>query len=476
MLPDLRPRVDGCSTASPRAARRPRARPRARRLPRRPAAGRRRHRGRRLRPDVPRRARARPRDLRGRRGARPRRRPRRGRRGARRACSRLRRAPGGARLAPRAPRSSAASRTRSTARSPPGPTASTRCCARRRTPVPRALVTGCAGFIGSHLTEALLADGHEVVGVDCFSDNYPAAEKLANLARVRATRALRAAPVDLASATSRACSTAATSSSTSPPSRACARAGGAASTASSTTTSRRRSGCSRRCASAPGTRLVYASSSSVYGESERLPTREDAPPRPLSPYGVTKLAGEQLCRVYHVNHGVDTVALRFFTVYGPRQRPDMAFRRFCEAAARGGRSSCSATAARAATSPTSPTSSTRSARPPRRRAPAAAPTTSAAARRSASTPRSSSWPRSPAARSTCAAPSRESGDVLHTAADIGRARAELGFAPVDDGSREGLRAEYEWVVERARAGPRARRGQGRLDAGELDPGGLISGT
>ena len=87
----------------------------------------------------------------------------------------------------------------------------------------------------------------------------------------------------------------------------------------------------------PGLRLVYASSSSVYGESEQLPTREDAPPRPLSPYGVTKLAGEQLCRVYHVNHGVDTVALRFFTVYGPRQRPDMAFRRFCEAAARGGR-------------------------------------------------------------------------------------------------------------------------------------------
>jgi UDP-glucuronate 4-epimerase len=86
---------------------------------------------------------------------------------------------------------------------------------------------------------------------------------------------------------------------------------------------------------APGTRVVYASSSSVYGESERLPTPEHAPPQPRSPYGVTKLAAEQLCRVYHANHGVDAVVLRFFTVYGPRQRPDMAFRRFCEAAARG---------------------------------------------------------------------------------------------------------------------------------------------
>jgi nucleoside-diphosphate-sugar epimerase len=71
--------------------------------------------------------------------------------------------------------------------------------------------------------------------------------------------------------------------------------------------------------------------------SPRSCRREDAPPRPLPPYGVTKLAGEQPCRVYHVNHGHDTVALRFFTVYGPRQRPDMAFCRFCEAAARDSR-------------------------------------------------------------------------------------------------------------------------------------------
>ena len=202
----------------------------------------------------------------------------------------------------------------------------------------RALVTGCAGFIGSHLTEALLADGHEVVGVDCFNDNYPAAEKLANLAHgARARRASSCAPVDLASADVErlldGCDVVF---------HLAAEPGVRSSWGQRfdrfvhnnvEATQRLLEAVRER----PGPRFVYASSSSVYGDSERLPTREDAPPRPLSPYGVTKLAGEQLCRVYHVNHGVDTVALRFFTVYGPRQRPDMAFRRFCEAAARGGR-------------------------------------------------------------------------------------------------------------------------------------------
>ncbi|MGE3842926.1 MAG: NAD-dependent epimerase/dehydratase family protein, partial [Vicinamibacterales bacterium] len=78
-------------------------------------------------------------------------------------------------------------------------------------------------------------------------------------------------------------------------------------------------------------RLVYASSSSVYGDEAAIPMREDALPRPVSPYGVTKLAAEQLCHLYHVNYGVPAVSMRYFTVYGPRQRPDMAFRRFFEA-------------------------------------------------------------------------------------------------------------------------------------------------
>jgi UDP-glucose 4-epimerase len=82
-------------------------------------------------------------------------------------------------------------------------------------------------------------------------------------------------------------------------------------------------------------RIVYASSSSVYGDNAALPMREDALPQPLSPYGVTKLAAEQLCYLYHANHGLPTVSLRYFTVYGPRQRPDMAFHRFLRATVQG---------------------------------------------------------------------------------------------------------------------------------------------
>jgi nucleoside-diphosphate-sugar epimerase len=82
---------------------------------------------------------------------------------------------------------------------------------------------------------------------------------------------------------------------------------------------------------------VYASSSSVYGDNAPIPMHELALPQPVSPYGVTKLAAEQLCYLYHVNHGVPTVSLRYFTVYGPRQRPDMAFNRFFHAAIKGER-------------------------------------------------------------------------------------------------------------------------------------------
>ena len=199
----------------------------------------------------------------------------------------------------------------------------------------RALITGCAGFIGSHLSEALLADGHSVLGVDCFSDNYERSRKLANLERARQHDAFELAPVDLAAA---------------PLDGLVADCDAVFHLAAEPGVRssweerfevylRRNVHATQRlldaASASPEKPFVFASSSSIYGEAETLPTDEDVRPRPYSPYGATKLAAESLCRLYHDNHGVRATALRYFTVYGPRQRPDMAFHRFCRAALAG---------------------------------------------------------------------------------------------------------------------------------------------
>jgi len=195
------------------------------------------------------------------------------------------------------------------------------------------LVTGAAGFVGSHLCERPLQAGHRVIGVDMFTDYYPRAVKEANLSTILSAPEFRLVEANLLRmelgplvgeadyifhqagqpgvrpswgkdfdlyldgnirATQRLLETA-------------------------------REAGRVRC-------LVYASSSSVYGETPDLPLREDSPTRPYSPYGVTKLAAEHLCSLYHANYGLATVSLRYFTVYGPRQRPDMGFHKFIRAA------------------------------------------------------------------------------------------------------------------------------------------------
>jgi UDP-glucose 4-epimerase len=192
----------------------------------------------------------------------------------------------------------------------------------------RAVVTGAAGFIGSHLCEALVARGMEVVGVDCFTDYYDPAIKRANVAAlVRAPR-FRLVELDLSSADLAAL----------PDARwvfhQAAQPGVRASWGAEFTEYTRHNVLAtqrllERYKGAPGLkRVVVASSSSVYGDAEKMPTGEGDLPKPFSPYGVTKLAAEHLALLYARNFGVPAVALRYFTVYGPRQRPDMGFNRF----------------------------------------------------------------------------------------------------------------------------------------------------
>jgi UDP-glucuronate 4-epimerase len=185
----------------------------------------------------------------------------------------------------------------------------------------RYVVTGAAGFIGSHLADTLIASGHDVVAVDAFTDYYSIAEKEEN---ARAFDVLR---LDLAEHDLDLHGVDGVF-------HLAAQAGVRSFGAVFPLYVRRNLIATQRlfeAAAAAGTRVVFASSSSVYGEAEAYPTPEDATPQPISPYGITKLGCEQLARAYALGFGLDAVTLRYFTVYGPRQRPDMFFRRVCDA-------------------------------------------------------------------------------------------------------------------------------------------------
>jgi UDP-glucuronate 4-epimerase len=189
----------------------------------------------------------------------------------------------------------------------------------------RYVVTGAAGFIGSHLTETLLAAGHDVVAIDCFTDHYDPAVKEENAAGFPVGRVdLSADALDFEGADG------VFHLAAQPGVRSFGERFALYVRHNVLATERVLDAAARA-----GARLVFASSSSVYGEAERYPTPEDAVPSPLSPYGITKLACEQLVRAYERSFGLDAVVLRYFNAFGPRQRPDMAFTRIATALSEG---------------------------------------------------------------------------------------------------------------------------------------------
>ncbi len=308
----------------------------------------------------------------------------------------------------------------------------------------RALVTGCAGFVGSHLTEALLRDGYSVVGVDCFNDNYGRSQKLLNLRQVGNHDSFEFVPIDLARGDLgdfvQECDVVF---------HEAAEPGVRSSWGSRFDAYLRNNVLATQhlleaLKDRPEIRLVYASSSSVYGNADLRPTPEHAPTNPLSPYGQTKLGAEHLCHLYWANHGVDYVTLRYFTVFGPRQRPDMAFNLFCKAALEGkpitvfgdGRQTRDFTFVEDIVAATQ-----------------AAATVKLGGRRvyniGGGSPTSlrevlSTIEDVAGRRLDVHYLDREHGDVRDTAADTTRAREDLGFAPVTS-LEAGLVAEFEWL-------------------------------
>ncbi|MGD1852180.1 MAG: NAD-dependent epimerase/dehydratase family protein, partial [Cyanophyceae cyanobacterium] len=195
------------------------------------------------------------------------------------------------------------------------------------------IVTGAAGFIGSHLVDALLARGDRVIGIDQFNDYYDPTQKRRNIAHLATNDKF-----ELIEGTIQDLDWVSLLKDVDYVYHQAAQAGVRASWGEGFKdyTARNITATQLILEAAKVTptlkRLVYASTSSVYGEAETIPTSEKLCQKPVSPYGITKVAAEQMCWLYHRNFDVPVTALRYFTVYGPRQRPDMAFHKFFKAA------------------------------------------------------------------------------------------------------------------------------------------------
>jgi nucleoside-diphosphate-sugar epimerase len=303
--------------------------------------------------------------------------------------------------------------------------------------VGRFVVTGAAGFIGSHLTEHLLGRGDEVVAVDAFTDYYDPAEKERNAAGFEVTRA------DLATAEldGLVCEADGVFHLAGQPGVRASWGDDLSLYLDRNVTASRRVFAA---AAGNGRRVVFASSSSVYGDAERYPTPEDTTPSPISPYGVTKLAGEHLAHAYAVAEGLDCVTLRYFTVYGPRQRPDMAFTRMLRALAGGeafpllgdGGQSRSFTYVADVVEATVAAMTG---------APAGAVYNVGGGREATMREAIELAERISGRRLEIDARPAQAGDARRTAADVARIHAELGWQPAT-GLEAGLAAQWDWVT------------------------------
>ena len=309
----------------------------------------------------------------------------------------------------------------------------------------KALITGVAGFIGSTLAERLIGEGAEVVGIDCFTDYYARAIKERNLLGPQASKNFRFVEsriqdVDLTTLLGDRTHVF----------HLAAQAGvrkswGRDFEIYTVNNIEATQVLLEACTRAKIERLVYASSSSVYGDHTPMPFREDAMLQPVSPYGVSKLAAEQLCYLYHANFGVPAVSLRYFTVYGPRQRPDMGFHKFLRATIDGtpitvygdGEQTRDFTFVADIVSATSAAA--------RRGVPGRVYNIGGGSRVSVNQVLEM-IARVSGRQPLVTVDPVQKGDMRHTYADTSLARADLGFAPTV-GLEQGLAAEYQWLTE-----------------------------
>lgn len=196
----------------------------------------------------------------------------------------------------------------------------------------RCIVTGAAGFIGSHLCEALVAQGFDVLGIDSLTDYYSNTQKRNNVAKLCSKDNFTLVEEDILEVNLKKLLRGRDyifHLAAQPGVRASWGENFDIYVRNNILATQRLLEVAKKAQHLK--RFVFASSSSIYGDAECFPTSEDVNPRPVSPYGVSKLAAEKLCYLYWKNYGVPTVSLRYFTVYGPRQRPDMAFHKFMQA-------------------------------------------------------------------------------------------------------------------------------------------------